>query len=83
MSEFTKNGVTLDFDTLTNNNHHIIKVLGLQKDKAIIDKLGAILKPYVLDSIKTATELPTEACSCRCQDSLKGPFKINAAIKAL
>lgn len=73
----------IDFDTLITNKHHIIKVLGLKKDKAIIDKLAATLQPYVIDSIKTATELPTEVCSSKCHDSLKGPFKINAAIKAL
>ena len=33
--------------------------------------------------IKAATELPTESCSSKCHDSLKGPFQINAAIKAL
>ena len=73
----------IDFDTLITNKHNVIKVLGLKKDKAIIDKLGATLQPYVIDSIKTATQLPTEVCSSKCHDSLKGPFKINAAIKAL
>ena len=37
LSEFTKNGVSFDFETYTKNQHHFIKVLGLQKDKAIID----------------------------------------------
>lgn len=68
MSEFTKKGVTLDFDTLTTAKHNIIKVLGLQKDKAIIDKLASTLHPYVVDSIKTATELPTEVCFSKCDD---------------
>ena len=83
MSEFTKNGASFDFDTFTTNKHHIIKVLGLQKDKAIMDNLAANLQPFVSNAIKAATELPTESCTSRCHDSLKVSFQINAAIKGL
>ena len=78
-SEFTKNGEKFDFDTQTTNQHHIIKVIGLQKDKAVMDKLAKAIK----EAIKEATEIPTEACSSKCQDSLKAPFKIQAAIEEL
>jgi hypothetical protein len=83
LAEFIKNGASFDFDTFTTNKNHIIKVLGLQKDKAIIDELATTLQPYVLDSIKAATELPSESCKSKCEESLKVPFKINAAIKGL
>jgi hypothetical protein len=76
LSEFHKNGVRFYFDTYTNDKHHIIKVLGLQKNKAIIDQLTSTLQPFVINSIKTATESPTEVCSSKCEESLKGPFKI-------
>lgn len=48
-----------------------------------MDKLSSVLHRYVFTSINAATELPTEVCSSRCHDSLKGPFKIKAAIKEL
>ena len=74
MSEFTKNGVSFDFDMFTTNKHHIIKVLGLQKDKTIMDNLAANLQPFVSNAIRAATELPTESCTSRCHDSLKVSF---------
>ncbi len=80
LSQFTKNGEKFDFDTFTASQYHIVKVRGLQKDKAIMDMLSSALQPYVINQIKAATELPTEFCSSKCHDSLKGPFKIIAAI---
>lgn len=41
------------------------------------------MQPYLINSFKAATELPTETCSSKCDESLKGHFKINAGIIAL
>lgn len=48
-----------------------------------LQKNNPIIQPSVINPIKPANELPTEVCSSKCPESLKGSYKINAAIKAL
>jgi hypothetical protein len=68
---------------VTTKHHHIIKIQGLRKDKALMAQLATVLHPYVINAISYVTEPPTEVCSSSCHEQLKRSLKINAAIKAL
>jgi hypothetical protein len=83
LSEFTQRGEIFDFDTFTLNKNHIIKIQGIQKHNATMDRLAGVLYAYVINWIKNTTELPIEVCTSTCLESLKGTHKMNASLKAL
>ena len=59
LQKYTTNGVKVVFETQTTSKHHIIQVNGLQKDKAVVDKIANSLQGFVNSEIKPQPPTPT------------------------